>query len=80
MEDLYVSVGVMKDQKLKLRDLHASHIGMFSWTKKKCFKKKDFFLHSRFNIANFDQLPVPSRIGSRPLDTAWRLSVLPKTI
>jgi hypothetical protein len=25
MKDLYMSVGVMKDLKLKLRDLHASH-------------------------------------------------------
>jgi hypothetical protein len=24
-EDLYMSVGVMKDQKVKLRDLHTSH-------------------------------------------------------
>jgi hypothetical protein len=25
MEDLYMSVGVMKDQKVKMRDLHTSH-------------------------------------------------------
>ena len=50
--------------------------------KKFDLKKKDFLPHSHFNISNFDQLPVLSRIGSRSLDTAWwhTHSVLTKTI